>query len=186
MKFEIIYADPPWNYKSNGNTGDIFSGNKITSNVDNHYETMKTEDIMKLDIPSISSKDCLLYMWVTNPFLEHGIKLMNAWGFKFTTVGFVWNKQRVMPGFYTMSQCELVIIGKKGKIPIPRGARNIKQYLEEKRTVHSKKPDEIRKRIEELHPTQTKIELFTREKHEGWVNWGNEIESDIQINWRNT
>ena len=76
MKFEIIYADPPSDTKQR-EYSDIFSGNKITSNVDNHCKTMKTEDIMKLDIPH-NSKDCLLYMWVTNPF-GTGIKLMNAW-----------------------------------------------------------------------------------------------------------
>ena len=118
-------------------------------------------------------------MWVTNPHLDQGIELMKAWGFKWATVGFVWDKVRVNPGFYTMSQCELCLIGKVGKIPRPRGERNIRQYVQHKRERHSKKPDEVRKRIEEMFPTQKKLELFAREKNDGWDYWGNEVVGGI-------
>ena len=71
--------------------------------------------------------------------------------------------------------------GKKGKIPTPRGARNIKQFLAEKRTRHSAKPNEIRNRIFQMFPTQNKIELFARENHEGWDVWGNEVQSSVAL-----
>jgi len=78
-------------------------------------------------------------------------------------------------GSYTMSECEICLIGKKGKIPQPRGARNIRQFLSEKKTRHSAKPVEIRNRIEQMFPTQDKIELFARNKTDGWDVWGNEV-----------
>ena len=117
----------------------------------------------------------------TKPFLKIGIDLMNKWGFDFSTIGFVWYKEKINPGSYTLSECEVCLIGKKGKIPTPRGARNIKQFLAEKRTRHSAKPNEIRNRIFQMFPTQNKIELFAREKHEGWDVWGNEVESSVAL-----
>ena len=75
-----------------------------------------------------------------------------------------------------MSQCEICVIGKKGKIPQPRGLRNVRQFISEKRRKHSQKPDEVRDRIEKMFPYHNRIELFARTKHERWDSWGNEIE----------
>ena len=85
---------------------------------------------------------------------------------------FVWDKQRVNPGFYTLSQCELCLVFKHGRIPAPRGARNVRQLVSEKRSAHSQKPDEVRRRIEAMFPYARRIELFARERAEGWTPWG--------------
>ena len=176
-KYQIIYVDPPWDYK--GQKQHAGKGSKDTGGAENHYPCMTLGELKTLNISSLCDEDCLLFMWVTNPHLDQGIELMKAWGFKWATVGFVWDKVRVNPGFYTMSQCELCLIGKVGKIPRPRGARNIRQYVQHKRERHSKKPDEVRKRIEEMFPTQKKLELFAREKNDGWDYWGNEVVGGI-------
>jgi N6-adenosine-specific RNA methylase IME4 len=110
---------------------------------------------------------------------------MKAWGFAYKTIAFVWDKQKVNPGYYTMSQCEICLVGKKGTIPAPRGTRNERQFLSEMRGRHSTKPDEIRKRIERMFPTQKKIELFARETVEGWDAWGNEVETSISLSFNN-
>ena len=73
------------------------------------------------------------------------------------------------------------VVGKKGKIPYPRGAKNIRQFLSEKRTNHSVKPNEIRNRIYQMFPTQNKIELFARQKINGWDTFGNEVENSIDF-----
>ncbi len=75
----------------------------------------------------------------------------------------------------TLSQTEFVLVFKKGKFPSPRGARNIKQLVSVKRTTHSTKPDEVMKCIEQMFPTQEKIELFARKKVIGWDSCGLEI-----------
>lgn len=170
-RYGIIYADPPWNYNSSirRNTRSRFN------HVSEHYEVMKTQDIKELEIKDIAEDNCLLFMWVTSPLLEEGLEVMKSWGFKYGTIAFVWNKINPMPGSYTISQVEICLVGRKGKIPSPRGLRNIRQYYEEKRTKHSKKPNEIRKRIELMFPKQKKIELFAREKTKGWDVWGNEV-----------
>ena len=106
---------------------------------------------------------------------------MKAWGFEYKTIAFVWEKQKPNPGYYTMSTVEICIVGKKGNIPTPRGIRNARQFLSEKRTQHSKKPDEIRNRITQMFPTQKKLEMFARNATEGWSVFGNEVENTIAI-----
>ena len=166
MKFQIIYCDPPWDYK--GQKQHAGKDSNDTGGANSHYSTMKLKDLKNLPVKSIADDDCLLFMWATSPHLDQAIELLKHWGFKWSTIGFVWDKQRVNPSFYTMSQCEICLIGKKGKIPQPRGARNVRQLVSELRTKHSKKPDEVRKRIEKMFPTQNKVELFARQETEGW------------------
>lgn len=91
-------------------------------------------------------------------------------------MAFAWDKQLPVIGHYTMSQCELCLVFRRGRIPQPRGARNVRQFLSEKRTVHSAKPIEIRRRIEAMFPSQRKLELFARSPAEGWTVWGNEAD----------
>ena len=117
-------------------------------------------------------------MWATSPHLDQAIELGKAWGFKWATVAFVWDKQRSNPGFYTLSECELCLVFKKGRIPQPRGLRNIRQLVSVKRTNHSAKPEEVRGKIELMFPKQKKIELFARTRIKGWDAWGLEINPD--------
>lgn len=171
--YEIIYCDPPWDYKGqtqHGGAGSDSSGGAVT-----HYPTMTLEQMKtQINLPAASSS--LLFMWSSSPHLDQCIELGKAWGFQYATVAFVWDKQRVNPGFYTMSQCELCLVFKQGKIPAPRGARNIRQFLSELRTQHSRKPNEIRSRIEQMFPTQNKLEMFARTHAPGWDVWGNQTD----------
>ena len=174
-RFDIIYADPPWDYK--GQLQHAGPGSKDTGGAIKHYPTVKLDVLKILDVPSICAQDCLLFMWSTNPHLDQAIELGKSWGFSWATVAFVWDKMRVNPGFYTMSQCELCFVMKRGKIPLPRGARNVRQLVSEKRGSHSQKPDEVRKRIDFMFPELRKIELFARKNGKedlGWVKWGRE------------
>lgn len=171
--YQIIYADPPWDYK--GQKQHNGKGGKETGGAESHYPTVKLDDLKALPVSSIADKDCLIFMWTSSPHLNQAIDLMTAWGFGYATVAFIWNKEKPNPGFYTMSECEICLVGKKGKIPSPRGARNVRQFLSEKRSRHSAKPDEVRQRIYKMFPSQSKIELFAREANENWDHWGNEL-----------
>ena len=135
---------------------------------------MTLDNLKALDIRSVCKRDCLIFMWATSPNLDQAIELLKAWGFTYSTVGFVWEKQAINPGAYTMSSVELCLIGKKGNIPKPRGARNVRQFISELRTSHSTKPEEVRKRIEAMFPQSSKLELFARKRTDGWAVWGNE------------
>ena len=173
-RYAVIYADPPWDYK--GQLQHAGPGSGDSGGAIRHYDTVQLRDLMELEVSSIAAADALLFMWATSPHLDQAIDLGKAWGFAWATVAFVWDKQRVNPGFYTMSQCELCLVFKRGRIPAPRGARNVRQLVSERRSDHSRKPVEVRRRIEEMFPRQRKIELFARDADvHGWDTWGAEI-----------
>ena len=172
-RYDIIYADPPWDYRGQLQHSGVDSGD--SGGAVRHYPTVQLEGLKLLAISQIAAADALLFMWATSPHLDQAIELGVAWGFQWATVAFVWDKQRVNPGFYTMSQCELCLVFKRGRIPTPRGARNVRQLVSERRGRHSAKPIEVRRRIETMFPVQTKIELFARAPAPGWSAWGLEI-----------
>lgn len=182
-KYDIIYADPPWDYngklqfdKSSTSKENLDTDKKIfISSASFKYPTLKTTELMKLQVPAISADNCLLFMWATNPHLAQAIELGESWGFEYKTVAFIWDKMNHNPGKYTLSNCELCLVFKHGKIPTPRGARNIQQLVHIPRTKHSEKPKEIRDNIVKMFPVQTKIELFAREHCPGWDVWGLDV-----------
>lgn len=177
-KYSIIYADPPWCYDA---SDFLAEKSLITKNRNTQYATMDFEDLKALPVQNIAEKDCLLFMRTTSAFVYGAIEVGMTWGFKFSVVGFVWDKQAINPGNYTLSNCEFVLIFKKGKIPTPRGLRNVRAMISEKRKKHSAKPAEVRNRIVQMFPSSSRIELFAREKVKGWDSWGNEIISDIVL-----
>ena len=183
-KYSIIYADPPWDYggkmqfDKSGKTefNKDWKKDVFISAANFKYPTVKTKKLMEIPVQQISQDDCLLFMWVTNPHLKQGIELGTSWGFDYKTVGFVWDKMNHNPGQYTLSYCELCLIFKKGRIPNPRGKRNIKQLVRVPRGRHSEKPIQVLKGIDEMFPSQSKIELFARRSNPGWDTWGLDIE----------
>jgi hypothetical protein len=99
-KYQIIYADPPWEYKQKQmNFQHYDKGKKYINDVTEHYSTMSLSKLKDLHIEKITDKDCLLYMWATSPNLDIAIELGKAWGFEFKTVAFVWDKQRTNYGY---------------------------------------------------------------------------------------
>ena len=182
-KFDIIYADPPWDYngklqfdKSSKSAEQIdLSKNIFISSASFKYPTLKTSELMKIPIHKITKSDCLLFMWTTNPHLTQAVDLGRAWGFEYRTVAFVWDKMVHNPGQYTLSNCELCLVFKRGRIPRPRGVRNIQQLIRSPRKEHSEKPVEVIQAIEKMFPTQKRIELFARKKTGGWTTWGLDI-----------
>ena len=178
-KYSIIYADPCWDY--NGATQHTDGDFKEGKSAIDHYKTLKLPELKKMNVANLCEKDCLLFMWSSSPHLDQAIDLMKAWGFQYKTIAFVWDKQKTNPGYYTLSSIEICIVGKRGKIPSPRGQRNIRQFISELRTQHSKKPDGVRERIGQMFPTQKKLEMFARQKCDGWDVFGNEVENSITI-----
>jgi N6-adenosine-specific RNA methylase IME4 len=176
-KYQIIYADPCWQYDT---TECLAKTSILDGDINTHYGTMTTDEIKSLPVIEIADDNSLLFMWVVSPMLPDALDVMGAWGFEYATVGFVWYKHKANPGHYTLSECELCLIGKRGRIPEPRGARNIRQFLSRERGKHSKKPAEIRYRIGEMFPNSDRIELFSRDKIEGRDCWGNQIPDSEQ------
>jgi len=169
-KYNIIYADPPWSYEVDY---------VPDRNVKTHYKIMTLEEILKLPINNIADKNCILFLWVTAPQLQNVFKVIEAWGFKYSTVGFVWVKKNkdgspfIGLGAWTRANAELCLIAKKGSITCLD--HSISQIIETPTEEHSKKPDIVRELIERLVGKLPRIELFARQKPEGWDVWGDEI-----------
>lgn len=174
MRFNIIYADPPWRYK-------VYSKKGRGRSAENHYNTMSHEDIYNLDVASLAMEDCILFLWVTFPNLLVGLETMKRWGFTYKTLGFCWVKRNKKSpnwfwglGFWTRANPEICLIGTKGHPK--RVSKAVHSVIDLPIEKHSKKPDEVRKRIIELCGDLPRVELFARETHEGWVCLGNEID----------
>lgn len=176
-KYQIIYADPPWSYN------DKMSGHSFS--LDHEYTTQHKNWIQALPIQNICDQNCVLFLWVVSPMLDEGIDTLKLWGFKYKTLAFCWSKittnyKRVSNlGRWTMGNVELCLLGVRGRPK--RVVKNVKQYVEAVRTKHSKKPHEVRNRIVTLMGDLPRIELFARQKTEGWDVWGNEVDSDIEL-----
>ena len=173
-KYDIIYADPPWSFKTYSDKGKERSAEK-------HYPTMSKLDIQNLPIQNLANKNYVLFLWVTAPCLIEGIELLKAWGFTYKTVGFTWVKKckksdKIFTGmgYYTRSNAEYCLIAIKGK-PLPRKSHSVSSVLLTNIEEHSKKPSETRDRIVQLFGNLSRIELFARQYANGWDCWGNEV-----------
>ena len=177
-KYNIIYADPPWEYKESG------SGIRGCAGLDKRYKGVMTkQEIFSLPVPKISAEKSILFLWVTFPRLEQGIETIKAWGFEYYGLGFDWVKtsKNGNPswgmGYYTRQNTEVCLIGvrKDKKQRIKPLVRNVLSVVHSERREHSKKPDEIRDYITQICGDLPRIELFARQYADGWDCWGNEV-----------
>ena len=175
-KYNVIYADPPWRYRNKPNG----------RSPEDHYPTMHMEDIKALPVKELAADDCVLFLWVTFPQLKDAWGVMEAWGFTFKSVAFVWVKLNPSSdgvfwgmGYWTRSNAEICLLATRGRPR--RKAANVHQVIISHVEEHSKKPEEARRRIEALMGDVPKIELFARRTSPGWDVWGNEVECDVEL-----
>ncbi len=135
---------------------------------------MPLDDLCELPVSSITTSDCILYLWATSPLLEQAMQLIKAWGFAYQSCA-VWVKDKIGPGYWWRQQHELLLVATKGNPPKPAEADRFSSVLHAPRGEHSKKPEEMYERIERMYPELPKIELFARTTREGWQSWGNEV-----------
>ncbi len=179
-KYKIIYADPPWKYNDKLGTNSAKMGG-----YDKYYKGMELQDICELPIKDLADEDCILFLWATMPKLQEAFKVIEAWGFKHKTTAFTWIKLNPKAntifkgvGRWVQGNAEIVLLATKGKPH--RIAKNISQVVMAKRGKHSRKPNEVRKRIVRLMGDLPRIELFARERVEGWDAWGNQVPKEEQ------
>lgn len=173
MKYGAILIDPPWAFKT-------FNKQKGTTphrGCEDHYPTMQIGEIAGLPIPDLSAKNCALFMWVVDSHLAQCMTLLDAWEFNFKTIAFVWEKQTVngVPmigmGYWSRKQTEICLLATRGSPK--RKSKGVRQLIQAPRREHSRKPDDIYRRIEELVDGPY-LEMFARQQWPGWDSWGNE------------
>jgi N6-adenosine-specific RNA methylase IME4 len=174
---KIIYADPPWNQKKGGLRN-------VRPNQDRKldYPTLSLEDIKKI-ISNFDSK--VLFLWTIDKYLFEAQKIAEELGYKLHS-RIIWDKENgVAPAFtIRFSKEYLLWMYKPPMLKIAKEMQGkFRDVLREKSTKHSKKPMCAYELIEKLYPNYKKIELFARNKREGWDAWGNGVESDIELNF---
>ncbi len=179
-KYQIIYADPPWTFKTYSLKG------KEHKSAECHYNCMNINDIYNLPINKIADDNCVLFLWVTMPLLQEGLETIKRWGFIYKSCAFTWvKKNKISPswfwglGYWTRANAELCLLATKGSPK--RASKSVHSIIDTPIREHSQKPDETRNKIIQLIGNLRRIELFARQKTEGWDVWGNEVESDIDL-----
>ena len=179
-KFRVIYADPPWNFRT-------YSAKGRGRCPDAHYDVMSLQDIKNLrsEIDIHADDDCALFLWATDPLLPQAIDLINAWGFNYKTVAFYWAKLNKKAtdkhftvtsfftglGYWTRANAEMCLLATRGSPK--RKSRSVKRLVIAPRREHSRKPDEIYERIESLMDGPY-LELFARSTQSGWKSLGDQ------------
>jgi len=167
-KFKILYVDPPWSYKDSANAGERGAVHK--------YDVMDLQAICDLPVADIAAENCVLFMWVTPPFLQDCFKVAEAWQFKYKTKAFNWvkytenSKLHFGMGRWTRANSEDCLLFTKGKPK--RADASVPQIIRSRVLNHSVKPPETRDRIVKLMGDVSRIELFARQKVENWDSWG--------------
>jgi N6-adenosine-specific RNA methylase IME4 len=175
MKYSIIYADCPWTHSDKNSHGKRGAIHK--------YNVMTLKDICELPVQNIAADDCTLFMWATAPLIPEALKTMDAWGFKYKTVGFTWiktckndhSKTRKNLGHYTRGNAEFVLIGRRGKM-LSRVDKGVSSVIISPQLKHSQKPAKARERIVQLYGDLPRVELFARETAPGWISIGDGID----------
>lgn len=141
---------------------------------------MSIGDLVYLKVREISDNNAVLFLWTTSPQLEDSFKVINGWGFKYKS-SFIWDKVLHNMGHYNSVRHEFLLVCTKGKMtPQIKKLFNSIQSIERNKK-HSSKPEKFREIIDTIYPNGKRIELFARQKTEGWDVWGNEVESDIEL-----
>lgn len=188
--YQIVYADVAWSY-SNGGRG----------STDGKYRGMSIPEVFALPVSRLAARDAVLFTWGTWPFLPTVLESVAQWGFEYKTCAFQWvkyheksGKRCVGGGFWTRANTEFCLLGVRGKPPrrvsaavralIESGAAGDDPVLLNPRGRHSEKPAEARRRVVELMGDLPRIELFARQRAEGWDAWGDDPslgEPDVRL-----
>lgn len=193
-KFEVIYCDPPWEFRTRSQKGKGKSAEQ-------HYPCMKLKDIFELPVKEIAAADCALFLWTTGPHLHNAFKLLEEWHFQYKALAFDWlkltknahqNFLKILAdtgdieeaferstffgnGYYTRANTELCLLATRGKPK--RESRKVREPVVTVIGEHSAKPPIVRTRIEELMGSSVnRCELFARTVTPGWTCLGNEID----------
>lgn len=164
-KYQVIYADPPWEYDF---------GFDIHGAAQRHYNTMGIDELCALPIKELADDNAVLFLWVTSPKLADCFRVIEAWGFVYKT-SFVWDKIKHVMGHYNSVRHEFLLICTRGSYPKQSNTLRDSVVSIERSDEHSEKPEAFREIIEEMYPYGKKIELFARKKSDGWDVWGAEV-----------
>jgi len=169
MKYKTIVIDPPWKLK--------IMGRHVRPNQKKMpYKMMDLKEIKEFPINDFAADNCSIYLWTTNKYLKDTFDVLESWGFKFHCV-LVWKKSTGITPYSFQFVNEYVLFGYRGEFKINK--KGIPTTFEENIKEHSRKP-EILYRIAEQVSDEPRIDIFARQRREGWDAWGDEVPNETQ------
>ncbi len=159
QKYSTVVADPPWQFR------------RQPRSVSPGYKLLTLDEIKRIPLKDISKENSHLYLWIPNAFIKEGVEVMQAWGFEYKTV-ITWAKHQIGVGNHFRNSTEQILFGVRGRLPLLR--RDLRTWFLADRRQHSRKPDEFYRLVESASPAP-RIDIFSREKREGWDQWGDQI-----------
>jgi len=160
--YDIVVIDPPWE----GQGGEYDPDNRRSRPP---YPTMTIDEIKQLKIPA--TENSILFFWGLNNRMHEAYHIIEEWGFEPKTI-LTWVKDVWGLGFWLRGQTEHCIIASRGS-PNFLGESS-STVLYGKRREHSRKPEEFYQLVEKTCVGR-RLDYFSREKREGWAQYGNEL-----------
>lgn len=165
MTYGAILADPPWRFRTWSETNQARAASR-------YYALMTLEEICAVPVATLAADDCVLFLWCLNPMVPQALRVIDAWGFTFRTVGFTWAKRtptgkawHMGLGYWNRQNSEQCLLATRGKPK--RVSKSVRQLIVEPRRQHSRKPDRVHGDIEAL-VAGPYLELFARQRWPGW------------------
>ena len=163
-----------------------FKAGKSNRSIENHYPTMPLSDIKAMPVYELAAEHCALMLWTSPPFLKQSLAIMEAWKFRFVSIGFTWLKLKrgqsdqmfmdrdvfISLGHTTRKSSEVCLLGKRGRPP--RLNKNVQEVILAARREHSRKPEQFFARCEKLYPGPY-LEMFSRTDRPNWTTHGNQV-----------
>ena len=174
--FSTILLDPPWRFTNR--TGKVAPEHRRLA----RYETLSLPELEQLPVGDLVRPESHIYLWCPNALLPDGLQLLKAWGFTYKT-NLIWYKVRKDGGpdgrgvgFYFRNVTEMVLFGIKGKMRTLAPGRRQTNIIVHRKREHSWKPPTLHDIIEDCSPGPH-LELFARDRREGWQVWGDQVDT---------
>ncbi len=162
-KYSCIVIDPPWPVTK-------IDRDVRPNQIDFDDPTMSEDDLLDFDLPLIAADNCHLYLWAPHKYIHFAYQLAEHWGFKCQCL-MTWVKNIGFTPFSWMYDTEHVLFCRRGSLDLLKLGKQL--GFKAKVREPSRKPDEFYDLVREVSPGP-RIDVFSREKREGFDQWGNE------------
>jgi N6-adenosine-specific RNA methylase IME4 len=165
-KFRTIVVDPPWPVQK------ILRKERMLQEEDLGYKTIQIKQIMDFPMRDFMAEDCHMYLWATQKHIPTAFEVFKAWNVKYECL-LTWVKNVGFTPFSWMYSTEHVLFGRVGSLELLKKGERLDFYAKVRE--HSRKPNEFYELVRKVSP-EPRIDVFAREKHDGFASWGNEVD----------
>jgi N6-adenosine-specific RNA methylase IME4 len=171
-QYRTILIDPPWKQPL---VGRFYRRSKTATVLP--YETMSMQEILELPIQNISEPGTHIWLWTTNRLLHDAFHVIEAWGFKYLNT-ITWVKPSGVGAWFANTTQHLIFAYNKKCIFQKARYRPTHLFTSIPKR-HSEKPSQFYDLIESIS-IEPRIELFARNRRDGWDAWGDQVPNHCQ------